>query len=102
MDNYFTAITLLGLRDQNLPPFKYEQFYTCWIKANQILVRLLLILFAVNIQHTVLPHSNRRRQPQAIIVSFYFYKSVPSIDSSILLLLDHFSRKKRSHRDNNK
>ncbi|KAL4495053.1 hypothetical protein ABPG72_015753 [Tetrahymena utriculariae] len=22
MDNYFTAITLLGLRDQNLPPFK--------------------------------------------------------------------------------
>jgi len=22
MDSYFTAITLLGLRDQNLPPFK--------------------------------------------------------------------------------
>ena len=24
MDHYFTAITLLGLRDQNLPPFKYK------------------------------------------------------------------------------
>ena len=24
MDNYFTAITLLGLRDSNLPPFKYK------------------------------------------------------------------------------
>lgn len=24
MDKYFTAISLLGLRDQNLPPFKWE------------------------------------------------------------------------------
>jgi hypothetical protein len=23
MDSYYTAMTLLGLRDQNLPPFKY-------------------------------------------------------------------------------
>ena len=23
MDSYYSAMTLLGLRDQNLPPFKY-------------------------------------------------------------------------------
>lgn len=75
MDYYFTTIALLGLRDQNLPPFKDARLrrYKSVKKMVDLIKTSTLLTPKVPLEALILDPFDRKNLKQANILKLYLF-----------------------------